>query len=373
MPKFKTLSFLLPAVAIMALTGCERKIVNEAAPPQDGLAASACFTCHGDQDLTLVAAQQQWQNSKHGSGETINRNRNNSSRYQACERCHTSEGFIAQVSGVPADGEHFTSISCFTCHQPHTNGNMELRAASPVTLANGVIFDYGDGNLCANCHQSRANVDTYVVDDVELSERWGPHHSDQSDILAGTGGYEYAGYQYFSSAHTGVLEDGCIDCHMGGSQANLVGGHTWNMRSESEEDELQLLSGCNVDGCHGSRGPVTDLNRTAAADFDDDGTVEGVQDEIAGLQEELLTLLVAAELMEGDEEDGYYPAEDRMVSDADSAGAVYNYMMIAEERSGGIHNTQYAVGLLQSAINYLNTGSPNGVAPRERTQLLSMH
>lgn len=371
MQKLKTLSFLSLAVAILALTSCERKIVNEAPERQDGLAASACFTCHGDQDLTLVAAQQQWQNSKHGSGDNINRNRNNSSRYQACERCHTSEGFIAQVSGIPADGEHFTSISCFTCHQPHTNGNMELRAASPVTLINGVVFDYGEANLCANCHQSRANVDTYVVDDVELSGRWGPHHSDQGDILAGTGGYEYAGYQYASSAHSSVLENGCIDCHMGGSQANLVGGHTWNMRNE--EEELELLYGCNVDACHGTRGPITDLNRTASSDFDDDGTVEGVQDEIDGLKHELATLLVAAHLMEGDEEEGYEPADGRMVSDADSAGAVYNYLMVAEERSGGIHNTQYAVGLLQSAINYISTGDPNGVAPRESTQLLSMH
>lgn len=362
---------LVLAVLVIAAFGCERKIVNETPPPQDGLAASACFTCHGDQDLTLVAAQQQWANSKHGSGDNINRNRNNSSRYSACERCHTSEGFLAQISGVPADGEHFTSISCFTCHQPHTNGNMELRAASPVTLANGAVFDYGEANLCANCHQSRQNVETYVVDDVELSGHWGPHHSDQSDILAGTGGYEYAGYQYFSSAHTEVLKNGCIDCHMGGSQANLVGGHTWNMRNE--EEDLQLLYGCNADGCHGSRGEITDINRTANSDFDGDGTIEGVQDEIAGLQHELATLLVAAHLMEGDEEDGYEPMDARIVSEADSAGAVYNYMVVAEERSGGIHNTQYAVGLLRSAINYISTGDPNGVRPGGNGRLFSAH
>ena len=146
MPKSKTLSVLSLAVAVLALTGCERKIVNEAPPPQDGLAADACFTCHGDDNFELIAAQQQWVNSQHASGEnTITRS--------SCAKCHTDEGFVAEVLGVTADGEHFTTINCFTCHAPHTNGNMNVRAADPVTLGNGEIYDKGPANLCANCHR----------------------------------------------------------------------------------------------------------------------------------------------------------------------------------------------------------------------------
>jgi len=65
---------------------------------------------------------------------------------------------------------------------------------------------------------------------------------------------------------------------------------------------------------------------------------------------------------EGDE--GFHPTEDLVVSKADSAGAVYNWEFVKEERSGGVHNTNYAVGLLQSSINYITEGNPNGVAPR---------
>jgi len=322
---------------------------------------ATCFGCHSDQNFELVAARQQWENSKHGSGDNINRNRAESAYYQSCERCHTNEGFIARITGEPADGEHFTKIYCFTCHEPHATGSLALRTEAPVTLADGKIFDYGPANLCVNCHQSRRNVNTYVVDDVELSEHFGPHHSNQGDVIAGTGGYEYDGYSYTSSAHTATATDGCINCHMTGSQANVVGGHSFNMRSE--EFDFELLAGCNLPQCHGNTGALTTLNRTAAADFDGDGTTEGVQDEIAGLVQELEDILFAAGLIEeGDE--GFHPTEDLVVPDADSSGAVYNWEFVKEERSGGVHNTKYAVGLLQSSINYMTAGDPNGVAPR---------
>jgi hypothetical protein len=275
------------------------------------------------------------------------------------------------LTGVPASGKYFTAIGCFTCHEPHTNGNLNVRVSGPTTLANGVSFDYGNANLCARCHQSRENVTTFVVDNVTLTSRWGPHYSDQADMLAGTGGYEYAGYEYGNSAHAGVATDGCIDCHMTGTQANLVGGHTWNMRNE--EHEMVNLIGCNQQPCHGTTGALTTLNRVADEDFDEDGSEEGVQDEIHGLLAELAEDLVAAGLMEGDAEEGYHAKNNRVVSDKDSAGAVYNYLIVNGERSWGVHNTEYTVGLLKSSINYIATGNPNGVAPNQKRNLLVAH
>jgi hypothetical protein len=322
---------------------------------------SSCFTCHTDQEFEFVAAQQEWANSKHGSGDNIDRNRNNSGYYSACEPCHTNEGFVASITGEPVSGEHFTAISCFTCHAPHTNGNFSLRAEGPYTLRNGEVFDFGKGNLCVRCHHSRQDVREYVSDSVTLSGHWGPHHSDQGDILAGTGGYEYDGYDYDDSPHTTALTDGCIQCHMTGSFANQAGGHTWNMRSE--EHGYELITGCNVEGCHG-RNPLSSLNPPADDDFDGDGSTEGVQDEIMGMLAELAEALVDAGLLEGDAEHGYHPVSGRTVLDIDSSGALYNYFVVAEERSYGVHNTQYVVGLLRSALNYITTGDPNGVAPR---------
>jgi hypothetical protein len=106
-------------------------------------------------------------------------------------------------------------------------------------------------------------------------------------------------------------------------------------------------------------------------DFDDDGSIEGVQDEVQGLLDQLALALVDAGLMTGTAEEGYHPVDGRIVRDADSSGAVYNYEIVAEERSRGVHNTKYAVGLLQSAMNFISTGDPNGVAPRRGIEELA--
>ena len=372
MGKTKLLVVSLMALGVAAGWGCERKVVNQNPP---NLAATSCFTCHTDQDDALLAAQQEWENSKHASGDNINRNRNGGSR--TCEKCHTHEGFIESVTGTfPGDttSPHFTVISCFTCHQPHTNGNFNLRKSTPVTLANGVVFDKGPANLCANCHQSRTNVTTAITDNLKLTTRFGPHHSNQGDMLRGTGGYQYAGYTYTSSAHTGSTTEGCINCHMTGTQANLVGGHSFNM--VNDERGLKNLKGCNVPECHGTTGALTTLNRHSDEDFDGDGTIAGVQDELTGLLDTLGNRLLAAGLLTPVTEGGVttlLPTNNRTVATKDSVGAVYNYLFIHEDRSEGIHNTEYAVGLLKSSINYITTGNPSGVSPRQKGSLMAAH
>lgn len=319
-----------------------------------------CFTCHGDDDH-LFAIHGEWEESKHASGDNIDRNRNNSSFYQACEKCHTHEGFVAEVTGVPATGDHFSVIGCFTCHAPHTNGSLGVRVTEAVTLPNGASYDKQNSNTCASCHQGRRDVTTYVVDNVELSEHWGPHHSNQSDMLVGENAYEYADYTYDNSAHTNTTEEGCLDCHMSTGVANRTGGHTFNM--VSDDSSYYNFSGCNASNCH--NGAVDDFNLTADDDYDWDGDTEGVQDEIHGLLDSLEVLLIAADLLT---EDGH--PEERVVETADSAGAVFNYLYVEEDRSGGIHNTDYAVGLLQSSINYLANESPGAV---NRMKLVSAH
>ncbi|MCP4582464.1 MAG: hypothetical protein GY839_12710 [candidate division Zixibacteria bacterium] len=312
-----------------------------------------CFTCHGDDNLMLVQAHGQWERSQHASGENLDRNRNSNSYYQSCERCHTSEGFIAEVTGVDYEGDHFSAIGCFTCHAPHSNGNLSLRVENAVTLEDGSTFDRGHANLCASCHQSRRDVNTYVSDDVTLSEHWGPHHSNQGDMLVGTNAYEYDAYTYSNSAHTNVATDGCIDCHMTGSIGYYVGGHTMTMHDE--ESEYENLAGCNAVACH--NGDMDSLNVVAASDFDNDGSVEGIGDEIQGLLDSLSILLVDAGFY--DDVNGH-PIEDVEITDSDSSGALYNFEFVAEDRSNGVHNTDYTVGLLQSSIGYLAVGDPNG-------------
>jgi hypothetical protein len=339
----------------LALLGCERKITNEDAGNPDQV---SCFTCHGDTNFEFDAAQQQWAYAKHASGQNTNRGTSAS-----CRECHTNEGFVEKASGIVYDGGDLTVIACFTCHQPHTTGGFTPRTIAPVTLVNGVVFDYGKGNLCANCHHARQNPDEYITENTKLSSHWGPHHSNQADVLAGTGGYEYDGYEYHNSAHTSVTAaaDGCVACHMSASITPSIGGHSVNMANE--ERGFENLTGCNVPACHGLSGALDEINRTADQDYDGDGTIEGVQDEVHGVIKTLGELLIDEGLAEYAESEDWYEPTSATVTDKDMAGAVYNLMVAQEERSLCVHNTDYVIGLLKSSINYVSTGNPNGVAP----------
>ena len=352
MVRVKFIALALVALALV-LSGCDREITGDVKLADDS--SQDCMQCHTDHDLFLVAAQQEWAQSIHASGNNTNRNRLNSSFYQACEDCHTAEGFLAREAGITNNGDHFTAIGCFTCHAPHTNGTLALRVEEAQTLLDGAVFNRGPANLCAACHHTRTDVTTFVVDGVELSTHWGPHHSGQSDMLIGSNGYEYAGYSYNNSPHTNAVVEGCISCHMAPGVNSTVGGHSWNMANAAAG--IDNLNGCNASGCHDPK--LTTFDRTAAADYDMDGTVNGVQTEIEGLLDSLNVALTDAGLLEDGE-----PTNGLTVSTADSAGAVFNYLFVHEDRSEGIHNTRYAVGLLTSAYNFIVHGNPNGAATK---------
>ncbi len=350
--------------AVLLITGCERKITGDVDALVDDSSLS-CLGCHSDNNGPQEGITAQYANSVHGSGNNTNRNRLYSSRYASCERCHTSEGFIAYATGVPADGDHFSSFDCFTCHQPHSSGNFSVRITEPYVLENGATYDRGNSNLCASCHHSRRDVNEYVYDGVKLSSHWGPHHSNQADMLIGENAYEYAGYDYSGSWHEAGVVNGCVSCHMGASVHESVGGHSWNM--ENDDLGLEVITGCNVDGCH-SANPVESVDRETVFDFDDDGELEGVQDEMEDLLAELGDILETAGFVDGD----HHPISNVVVSTADSAGALYNFLFVEEDRSVGVHNTAYTVALLQSSINFMTTGDPNTAPDKSNQSTLTM-
>ena len=324
------------AVVGLALAACSRKItrVEVTQEPQ------TCFQCHSDTSTFLVAAQQQWENSKHASGETLGENNSD------CKGCHTSEGFVARATGttIPDVVNNPTSIHCFTCHAPHSNGNFRLRWTTIATLANNTTYNLNAGNLCAACHHARKNVSTYVTARTTLSTYWGPHHGPQADMLIGSNGYEYAGYTYERTTHREAVtsggKGGCIECHMKTTLENRVGGHSFNMAFSDEGSEVEVLNTAACAPCHGT-----------IADFSD---VDGVQDEVSGLIDTLSVRLVAANLL-----DGTTLLPKAVTTSADSAGAVWNYLIARDDRSEGVHNAKYIEGLLNSSIQFLQ-GPPRG-------------
>ena len=323
----------------LALAACSRKIKRVeqvAAGPQ------ACFECHTDTTTFMVAAEQQWEHSKHASGGTLNENDGE------CKGCHTSEGFVARATGttIPAVVENPTSIHCFTCHAPHTNGDFRVRWTTIATLMNGASYDLKGGNLCVACHRSRRDIRTYIAAAparTTLSARFGPHHGPQGDMLIGSNGYEYAGYTYERSNHRSATVDGCLDCHMKTTSQNVVGGHSFNMAYGEEGAEILNTAACAK--CHGEIGDFTEVGAgTGLAQEDVDALISDLRASLvtAGL----ITITAAGT-------DSILPVK----TSADSAGAVYNLLLAKEDRSEGVHNPKYIVGLLQSAIDFIS-GSP---------------
>lgn len=342
------------AVALLVIWGCERKVVNEIVYQNNVLpGAEACMECHGDQDLKLVAAHAQWERSKHAEASTsvINANVGDGN----CERCHTAEGFLAFVSGEPFDSSHYSSIGCFTCHAPHTTGTLALRVIAPVTLGNGVVFDRGEANLCVTCHHGRRNVNTYVADSVKLTTHYGPHYSVQGDMLLGTGGYEYDGYSYENSPHQHVVAEACTECHMSPSIGVVMGGHSFAMKGLFEGTESENLVGCNVQTCH-------------------DGELESFDDDSAQTKIEIVLDSLGDALFEaGIVDDTHTPIADLIIKSRDTTGALFNFKFVEEDRSDGIHNTEYAMGLLRSSLNFMLYHDPNGAPGAPVARMIASH
>jgi hypothetical protein len=340
---------LFAAVAALALFGaCDRNVtyVEEDVQPAN------CFNCHSDEDQKLVAAEQQYFFSVHASGTAV------TEPGDPCSGCHTSEGFISRVeTGTLPDEDELTNptaINCFTCHAPHSSGTLDRRIEDPVAFANGVMFDHHGGNLCTACHQARRNVDTYVTTpsgrvtfgtSASSARRWGPHHSTQGDMFTGTNGYEYTGYPYEQTGHKTDpgIEDGCLDCHYDVTANLRVGGHSFNMAYSDGTEDMVNTAAC--EGCHPSIG--------------DDFDLDGYQTQTDSLATELLNRLVTAGLTNGNGE----PLA--VTTSSDSAGAVWNYLVVKEDRSRGVHNRKYIQGLLRSGIALLDGTLPAPFAAKK--------
>jgi hypothetical protein len=294
-------------VAVVLLAACDRNVTYTTTEQEP----ATCFNCHSDENTAIVAAQLQWEHSVHGSSNNTNRSTS------PCNGCHTSEGFKSRIETgeVPALVENPTAIHCFTCH-------------------------------------ARENVNTYVHtpsgNTSIASNRWGPHHSVQGDMLFGSNGYEFAGYAYTQTEHRTATEDGCVDCHQKFTRNSKVGGHTWNM--EWTDDDGTILNTAACVPCHG-----------ATTTFD----LDGVQTETTALADSLKTLLVTHGYLDSATNLPKAP----LTLTNDQAGALWNYLLIEEDRSEGVHNRAYIQGLLKSAIEFLNANpapSPLTRAPDGR-------
>jgi hypothetical protein len=336
------------------------------------LLGETCGACHGAETKYPVAgAQLSFEESGHALGYGKHAQNSWYANGSGCQICHTSEGFVDFVNTgeVGDDVAYPSQPGCFTCHDPHNTGDFSLRTTKPVALAAGVTFDAGDGNLCANCHQGRSAVADSVAAGV-LSVRLGPHHGPEADLFLGVNGFEIPGKSYGSSAHTYVIQDSCVDCHLALPEGRYsaspeVGGHSFYAKGEVHGATKINAAACS--SCHADVGQDGEFfNIMAKADYDDDGKVENAQAEVEGLLHRIVNpegtgvlqkirpaaFNAAGEWVGGRNE---FPIE--------VAAAVWNYRFIEEDRSLGIHNPKYAVQLLMDTIGYFDSSFDMSTRP----------
>ena len=302
-----------------------------------------CLNCHNDN--TMGAIETEWSNSVHAKGGHAAR-----ASSADCARCHAEEGFIAFTDNPKMAAVGITNanqITCKACHNGlHVTFDAEndgedfaLRNKGPVEI----IIDPGqyidlnskESNLCVNCHQVRTpapedenqyNSDDELIDPAGdgmytiTSSHYGPHHAPQGNLIIGKAGYQFMGntdYPISGNTSTPHAQAGCVACHM--YEATDHPSHTF----------APLKEACAE--CHG-----------AVTSFD----IDGVQTEVDGLMAELETLLEEdGVLVNGSLKTGTYPLK--------QARAYYNFAMIEEERSHGVHNPDYVRALLKNTIEAL--------------------
>ncbi len=291
----------------------------------------------------------------HGSGETFERDG------APCNECHTHQGFteLQATGGTIANVDNPAPVNCRTCHQIHTTfegQDFALVTTDPVTLRTGETFDIATidqsgnaslgANLCANCHQARP----YDDDDLSgatavLGSRAGYHHGTQANVLSGQTALDLPGEAMPTSTFGSHTQFACVGCHMQDAYGKQAGGHTWSMLGVYHGAEAVLNAG-GCDACH-----TEDW-------IDVVGNGYTTQSGVATLLDEVATELRRLGLMQAapstSEIAGTYPT--------DQVKAFLNFKLIEEDYSLGVHNPNFARGVLTGTRDYLQT-LPDPVVP----------
>ena len=284
-----------------------------------GTAATiACQDCHNDGSV-LTGKVAAWATSVHGSGTAFAYAGAN----PACTGCHSGSGFSAALAAkvVPGSAQKTalsnpSRIDCRACHQIHTTYTAKdwtLEVVAPVKMiASDATYDGGMGNLCANCHQQRTAFPAAKDGKVSVdSTHWGGHHGPETALLLGVGG---AGLSGKPTAHY-TVENTCVGCHMGGASADA--NHSF----------VPVVGTCVK--CHAD-----------AKSLDVNGKQTEIKTELAAVKKALTTKGLL-------DKDGVIVVGDYPT---DYAGALWNYLLVEEDKSDGVHNPVYAKGLLDLAL-----------------------
>lgn len=321
---------LIPLLAMLGCTGDTGPIGPQGPAGDQGPAGnSTCSDCHNDTNL-ISGKLNQWKDTLHGSGEAYLRGTSAS-----CAGCHSGHAFMQRIeAGLQPDevtegDPEPTRQDCRACHMIHdtyTSADWAVRGTNAVPLfaITGATFDGGLGNLCVNCHQPRRDFPEPVNGDITgISSHWGPHHGPQSAMILGRAG---AGVSDMPNVFHMNVPDTCVHCHMGDGREHYF---------------EPAVSSCNVSGCHSN-----------LTNFD----YHRVQTVVDSMTTVLGDLLLQNNLIDQNNEDGHPTVTSAPLN---QAVALWNWIYVAhEDKSHGVHNSNYAKALLQAGIDSLSTPVP---------------
>ncbi len=358
-----------------------------------------CARCHDrkpEQDLVA-----QWRMSK--MSRTVKGDLNGPEAKDQCVRCHTAQGFYYRnfALGRPPNSqvaimtccENMESITCQTCHSPmYATNKAQVFRHGDVTTDSGLkLTKVGSGALCATCH----NTEHDVTRADTLLARLAPH-SPQADLSYGRAGFTLTAPGHPALSGVACSKDageGCVTCHMDSGPAagkpghRQVGLHTFRMTSTGGKPNLRPCQ-----ACHGVA--MESFDPKARGDHDGDGSVEGVRQEVDGLLVLLRTRLAATIEARGYSGCDVKKSAGRWVKagqlqklvvtdklgydlgDCDHNGVVernetaytfpvhdallhkaaYNYLLVQQDGSRGLHNVPYTIKLLQRTIHAVTGG-----------------
>ncbi len=321
--------------------------------------AAVCGNCHTDEHHPTY---DEWLESGHSSTAPSGIGR------AGCVSCHNglySAEYLDDPEGFKFPTENPTELvpqTCAVCHDPHGNDNPgSLRDASvtDVVFPNHILQPRGGaGRLCMTCHNGRRTEEDVASQIMNGSSRVGgigPHHSVQGDMLSGINAYEDIDpdFTFVSSKHINV-EDACVTCHVHPHDGDIANGIP-NFTAHTFEPTVEAC-----EPCHGAISEFEDI--IAKEDFDGDGFVEGIQDEVRGLMEKLVETIIDASKDNTARQafiDNYGSAIiNKDISTEEQRAAEYNRAFVEFDGSTGIHNATYAIQLLQRSILSLD---PDGL------------
>ncbi|MCE1190121.1 MAG: ammonia-forming cytochrome c nitrite reductase subunit c552 [Ignavibacteria bacterium] len=364
--KWDSIKTQYPGLVNLATIGCEmchgpgsnHTMGGDKTKIQITAADGACAQCHDEPWRHNKYAQ--YENSTHSEAlyESGFSTRNlATTTLSDCMRCHDGRGYILFTKGLtqstaiaPTIADH-TVISCATCHDPHGNDRPASLRPTPSTsdtLGSGLKYTNlfsEEAKTCVNCHKARRDGKTYGIT-KPTSSTWGPHYTSQADVFLGENFIPYqTGVAFAQSMHKTLITKQCVGCHMVGTtdtgtvNRDKVGGHTFRLRNPDNNFQ-HADSACGK--CHGFKGSFD--NFIASQDYDGNGVKESFQKEIDGLLKLVRKNLPPKGL------DSINVAQ---FTGADSIlyrKAFWNYQMVLNDGSRGIHNPKLVVDVLTKTV-----------------------